>query len=667
MRYFFLVVFLFLFTLPIKAQNNEVCINAKPFCAGSSVLFPANTDKPWAVAGANYGCLAAQPNPAWFFSKISIAGYHKILIESTNYVDIDFALWGPFAPNTSLSTICNTISSGNLAPVNCSYSTAPIEVINFTSNQADEIWIMLITNFSNEPTNIKIDQVEGSGLMDCSILPCSEIKIVGDEKVCTDDHSTSTYTATASNASRISYSLTPTQAGNINSTTGVVTWNTSFSGTATIKATASYSNCTDMSASINVSVHSKIEVSLSASDTSVCFGAPVVFTATPSQGFFDFRVNGISKQYGSSNTFRTTFVTDNERVSVIRNEGETCYATSNEIAVRVSKDVLPFLFLSSSTITICKGEPITFTANEGLSNYDFRINKISVQNSPSNTFTSTTLSNNDTVSVFSTNEACPAFSNQIRIFVDEDYDLNLVASDTLICEGDEVTFSAYPSYFNSYDFRINGQTQQKSEDNTFVSNSLSDGDTVSFKPSSARCNNFSNPVRIRVKPKPQVTLSTTKTTIFEDETLLFTANIENFPNENISYIFKVNDIEVQKGTSNTFMTNTLINEDKITVEVIKNKCKNISNSIKITVLKESLGIYPNPTPNTFIYNIPIEVEENYQIRLFDAIGRLIWEDTKTKEGKLIKGTVNLEKQARGMYIFQVSNSDKVMNFKVIKE
>lgn len=49
---------------------------------------------------------------------------------------------------------------------------------------------------------------------------------------------TITYTATATNTTGISYSISPISAGAIDATTGEVIWNTSFNGTATISASA---------------------------------------------------------------------------------------------------------------------------------------------------------------------------------------------------------------------------------------------------------------------------------------------------------------------------------------------------------------------------------------------------------------------------------------------
>ncbi|WP_375562301.1 T9SS type A sorting domain-containing protein [Bernardetia sp. OM2101] len=670
MRYSHLIfcLYLFLNIAPCQAQNNDICSNASPFCAGSTIVYPANTGNNWWISDeVNYGCLASQPNPAWFFSKISIPGYHKISISSIERVDIDVAVWGPFPPNTSLATICATLNSGTIAPTNCSYSASSFENLEFTSITPNEIWIMLITNFSNEETDIKVNQTDGNGLMDCNILPCLDVQFSGSEQVCLNSTTTSTYSATATNSTSIIYSIFPSNAGTINSSTGVVTWNQSFEGTATVKAKAFYTGCSPIEESLNVDVFSTFELSLSVSEDTVCMRERSVFIASPkiTGATYKFYVNGFSMQESTSNIF-TPFLQNNDVVNVIFSKGG-CTETSNSITMQVTENITPQLFLSASKITICKDEEITFTATEGLLNYDFRVNNISIQNGSSNIFTSHSIANNDTITVFSDNGTCPVLSNSIRIFVNDDFDLTLLVSDTLICEGDEITFTANPTLFRDYDFRVNGKTQQKDHFDTFVTKSLIDGDIVDFQIVGLQCDRKSNSIQIRVKPTPKVTLSASKTILFEDETVTFIAKLSNTTLENTNYTFKINGQIMQKGSSNIFITNTLHHNDKIEVEVTKDKCQGSNAFIMVSVLKEPLGIYPNPTPNQFIYNVPIEIEENYQIRLFDAIGRLIWEETRTKQGKLVKGIVNLQKQAQGMYIFQVSNSDKVMNFKVIKE
>jgi hypothetical protein len=64
---------------------------------------------------------------------------------------------------------------------------------------------------------------------------------LGATTVCQDSVDT-TYTATATNSTGIAYSVSPVGAGTIDSSTGVMDWNASFSGTATITASATGCN-----------------------------------------------------------------------------------------------------------------------------------------------------------------------------------------------------------------------------------------------------------------------------------------------------------------------------------------------------------------------------------------------------------------------------------------
>ena len=82
---------------------------------------------------------------------------------------------------------------------------------------------------------------------------------------------------------------------------------------------------------------------------------------------------------------------------------------------------------------------------------------------------------------------------------------------------------------------------------------------------------------------------------------------------------------------------------------------------------EKVVIYPNPTPNNFSYSLKTDREGAYTIRLFDATGRIILEVEKTKEGAFLEGKISLEKQASGLYLLQVSDSEKTITVRVVKE
>ncbi len=83
--------------------------------------------------------------------------------------------------------------------------------------------------------------------------------------------------------------------------------------------------------------------------------------------------------------------------------------------------------------------------------------------------------------------------------------------------------------------------------------------------------------------------------------------------------------------------------------------------------EEKVVVYPNPTPNSFSYSLKTDREGSYTIRLFDATGRMILEENKTKEGAFLEGTINLEKHASGLYLLQLSDSQKTTTIRVVKE
>lgn len=96
------------------------------------------------------------------------------------------------------------------------------------------------------------------------------------------------------------------------------------------------------------------------------------------------------------------------------------------------------------TTEICAGEEVTFTVTEVADNYDFLVNGVSVQDGTSNTYTTTTLVNNDVVSVIATVTGCTGASNEITMVVHELPEATFGA-DASICAGDEIDLVVTPS------------------------------------------------------------------------------------------------------------------------------------------------------------------------------------------------------------------------------
>lgn len=174
----FLALFLIsLFSNSIYGQGNN-CASASPFCtATGAATFPAsqNTTAP---SGPNYGCLFSQPNPAWFYLQIATSGTLTLNMSNSANVDIDYIIWGPFP---SSSAAC---SSGLTGPaVDCSYSIGSNETGVIPSAVIGEVYVLMVTNYSNQPTTISVSQTSGNGSTNCSIV-CSMDSITAVQGAC---------------------------------------------------------------------------------------------------------------------------------------------------------------------------------------------------------------------------------------------------------------------------------------------------------------------------------------------------------------------------------------------------------------------------------------------------------------------------------------------------
>ena len=159
--------------LYVESRENNMCEFADPFCTDNGMYeFPAGVNAGSGESGPDYDCLYTQPNPAWYYMRIGDPGSMDIHMFSTPEVDIDFCCWGPFDDPT---TPCpNGLTEDKV--VSCSYSTSWTEhcMIPATA-QTGEYYILVITNYSNQPCNINFSMVAGSGSTDCGILPPVDI------------------------------------------------------------------------------------------------------------------------------------------------------------------------------------------------------------------------------------------------------------------------------------------------------------------------------------------------------------------------------------------------------------------------------------------------------------------------------------------------------------
>lgn len=171
-------------TASAQSTNTTPCA-ALPFCSDSAYVFPNNTTGS-APAGLNYACDLTQPNPSFYYMQIGTAGTIQLTMVQTSasnqQLDVDFAMWGPFP---DLATGCAAVMAGAV-PIQSSYSPSYTETIGIglpggvgigvgcattpPPAQVGEVYIVLMTNFSQQPGNISFSQTGGTGSADCGIV-----------------------------------------------------------------------------------------------------------------------------------------------------------------------------------------------------------------------------------------------------------------------------------------------------------------------------------------------------------------------------------------------------------------------------------------------------------------------------------------------------------------
>jgi uncharacterized repeat protein (TIGR01451 family) len=149
-----------------------VCNQANSLCSALGIPF-SNTVGSSSVGSP--GCLGSAPNPTWFYLPVSTAGTIGLMIQqstdlnfSTNNLDVDYVVYGPF---TDPITPCGSGLPLESTIVSCSYSAAPVEYPTITGALPGQYYLIMTTNFSNQPGYIKITQTSGSsGTINCSGL-----------------------------------------------------------------------------------------------------------------------------------------------------------------------------------------------------------------------------------------------------------------------------------------------------------------------------------------------------------------------------------------------------------------------------------------------------------------------------------------------------------------
>lgn len=266
---------------------------------------------------------------------------------------------------------------------------------------------------------------------------------------------------------------------------------------STTKITPSAS-CTSARVPVVVNVsYNTPTVAINASQTTICSGNNVVFTATTtfegSAPVYQWQVNG-SNVGTNSSSYSSNTLLNGDVVTCRLTSNATCLtsniANSNSLTINVAAIVVPSVSITANQLPVCAGASTTFTAkavNGGTAPvYEWRKNGVVVGGN-SSTYSTNVLSAGNTITcTITSNALCvtsnTATSNTITITIATPIiaGVNITASASAICPGSVLSYTATPTNGGTspiYQWQVNGANVGINASN-YSSSILQDGDIV---------------------------------------------------------------------------------------------------------------------------------------------------------------------------------------------
>ena len=150
------------------------CLEALPICA-LDLEYPSITGDDVAPPYLDYGCLGSQPDPTWNAIYFDLPGDYTFTLAQTGLDgvgnDIDFIVWGPFNDQQGA---CYELLPETVA--DCSFSAVSVETITLNGVQAGDVFLILITNFSQDEGFFTFTQATGpDNGTNCEIVCDAEV------------------------------------------------------------------------------------------------------------------------------------------------------------------------------------------------------------------------------------------------------------------------------------------------------------------------------------------------------------------------------------------------------------------------------------------------------------------------------------------------------------
>jgi hypothetical protein len=218
-------------------------------------------------------------------------------------------------------------------------------------------------------------------------------------------------------------------------------------------------NATSNTLTISVQQPSVPSINITTSDSIVCKGSTILFTANVANvgqnPSYQWQVNNVNTGTNKS-TFSSNNLNDNDKIKciVMVDAATTCTtlneATSNSIGITITNGIAASVSINASANEVCVGKTITFTANSknaGLApTYLWQVNNAAVISKDS-IYSTNRLRNGDIVTCIltpgaGTCSAAQVISNAINAVVIDSPAIIISPADTVVAAGNKVQLKA---------------------------------------------------------------------------------------------------------------------------------------------------------------------------------------------------------------------------------
>ena len=244
---------------------------------------------------------------------------------------------------------------------------------------------------------------------------------------------------------------------------------------------------TSNSLTMTVNAQVPVSVSVAASQTSVCAGTPVTFTATPTNGgatpAYQWKVGGTAVS-GATNVTYTYTPANGDAVTCLLTSNASCAtgnpATSNSVSMTVNASQAVSVSVAAASNPVCQGTSVSFTAtpvNGGTTPaYQWKVNGSNVSGATNPAYSFIPSDGNTVTCILTSNISCPsgnpATSNLITMAVNPTVaaSVSISPSANPVCQGTSVSFTAVPANGGSapaYQWNVNGVNVDGATDPTY--------------------------------------------------------------------------------------------------------------------------------------------------------------------------------------------------------